>query len=464
MLHRWIWIDFQLTKHSCGMRMLQNFNWSKEKIDESRKQCDRLRDLCTIAEKLGCNPTQLSIAWSLKHEPVQCLLLGAITADQLHQSLQALQVILSRFAFVCVHVQYRWLCYPLQLLPRLSSGVMLELERILENKPVRPPAISTLALRWQSACPPGQPNAGALCGAESPKEEEISIGEESKEASKVGFCEIQWPKETLDTTNKFSKSSTKRTDSLTIRDTQNKNSSTSNLISNNSSRPDNSSTSSANIKSVRSAVAGGSNGDEAAATTDPEQSKKSIRRNTSMISFKSLDFGLKQIYSNMKNKHKESSGSSKPDTTSSSKTSIAKAPYLKIDTVDKDSDENLLTFPRSPYSPRGSFDNNASQYLSTNQPDYSRSSNNSPSPYLCINTPPNLRRSSTSDIIDKKPPGTPAADARRPSTSDLLRRARERKGSEGGKSMMNSNRMGRSVSQGGLPRGGRMGRRTSMAF
>lgn len=129
------------------MRMLQNFNWSKEKIDESRKQCDRLRDLCTIAEKLGCNPTQLSIAWSLKHEPVQCLLLGAITADQLHQSLQALQVILSRFAFVCVHVQYRWLCYPLQLLPRLSSGVMLELERILENKPVRPPAISTLALR-----------------------------------------------------------------------------------------------------------------------------------------------------------------------------------------------------------------------------------------------------------------------------------------------------------------------------
>lgn len=164
----------------------------------------------------------------------------------------------------------------------------------------------------------------------------------------------------------------------------------------------------------------------------------------------------------MKNKHKESSSGSKPDTASSSKTSIAKAPYLKIDTVEKDSDENLLTFPHSPYSPRGSFDNNASQYLSTNRGDYSRSTSNSPSPYLSITTPPNLRRSSTSDIIDKKPAGAPT-DTRRPSTSDLLRRARERKGSEGGKGIM-SGRMGRSVSQGGLPRGGRMGRRTSMAL
>lgn len=40
----------------------------------------------------GCSPTQLSIAWSLKHEPVQCLLIGATTPELLHQSLQALQV------------------------------------------------------------------------------------------------------------------------------------------------------------------------------------------------------------------------------------------------------------------------------------------------------------------------------------------------------------------------------------
>jgi len=56
-----------------------------------------------------------------------------------------------------------------------------------------------------------------------------------------------------------------------------------------------------------------------------------------------------------------------------------------------------------------------------------------------------------------------AQDSRRPSTSDLLRKARERKGSEA--------RMGRSVSHSGLTRGGPGGgggglggRRTSMAF
>lgn len=70
----------------------QSLNWSKEKIDETRRQSDKVRDLCTLAEKLGCSPTQLSIAWTLKHEPVQCLLLGATTAEQLHQSLQSLQV------------------------------------------------------------------------------------------------------------------------------------------------------------------------------------------------------------------------------------------------------------------------------------------------------------------------------------------------------------------------------------
>lgn len=45
-----------------------------------------------LAKKLGCTPTQLSIAWTLKHEPVQCLLLSATNPDILHQNLQSLQV------------------------------------------------------------------------------------------------------------------------------------------------------------------------------------------------------------------------------------------------------------------------------------------------------------------------------------------------------------------------------------
>lgn len=201
--------------------------------------------------------------------------------------------------------------------------------------------------------------------------------------------------------------------------------------------------------------------------------KKAIKRNTSLISFKSLDFNLKTIYSSMKGKHggggnkdsngsncgknKESGGGS-GGTASSSKTSITKTPYVRVETVDQDETENLLTFPQSPYAHRGSFDKTNSHYLSTvQQSDYSRSQTSSP--FLCINTSPNLRRSSTSDIIDKKPIVSPNVESRRPSTSDLLRRARERKGGE-----PSSNKIGRSVSQGGLQRGGRAGRRTSIAF
>ena len=36
---------------------------------------------------------------------------------------------------------------PLQIVPKLTTAVVAELERILDNKPVRPPMISTLAMR-----------------------------------------------------------------------------------------------------------------------------------------------------------------------------------------------------------------------------------------------------------------------------------------------------------------------------
>lgn len=60
--------------------------------EETRRQTDRIRELNALAEKLGCNLTQLAIAWSLKNESVQCLLLGANSVDQLYDSIQSLQV------------------------------------------------------------------------------------------------------------------------------------------------------------------------------------------------------------------------------------------------------------------------------------------------------------------------------------------------------------------------------------
>ncbi|XP_017877055.1 voltage-gated potassium channel subunit beta-2 isoform X3 [Ceratina calcarata] len=102
------------------------YGWKEKSTDETetRKYSDKLRDVCALAERLGCSFGQLAIAWSLKNESVQCLLLGASNIDQLYESLQSLQ-----------------------LIPKLNANIMSEIERILDNKPTRPPMISTLALR-----------------------------------------------------------------------------------------------------------------------------------------------------------------------------------------------------------------------------------------------------------------------------------------------------------------------------
>lgn len=46
-----------------------------------------------MAERFGCTPSQLAIAWSLKNEHVHSVLIGALSTDQLHEHLQALQVL-----------------------------------------------------------------------------------------------------------------------------------------------------------------------------------------------------------------------------------------------------------------------------------------------------------------------------------------------------------------------------------
>ncbi|VEN40512.1 unnamed protein product [Callosobruchus maculatus] len=101
-------------------------SWMRDRVqsEEQRRHTERIRELNTLAEKLGCSLTQLAIAWCLKNETVQCLLLGASSVEQLFDSIQSLQ-----------------------LIPKLNSNVIMEIERILENRPIRPPMISTLALR-----------------------------------------------------------------------------------------------------------------------------------------------------------------------------------------------------------------------------------------------------------------------------------------------------------------------------
>jgi len=96
----------------------------KLSAEEIQRQNGKLRDISNLAERFGCTPSQLAIAWSLKNEHVHSVLIGAISTQQLFEHLHALQ-----------------------LVPKLTASVVLDLERILDNKPVRPPMISSLAMR-----------------------------------------------------------------------------------------------------------------------------------------------------------------------------------------------------------------------------------------------------------------------------------------------------------------------------
>ncbi|XP_044728022.1 voltage-gated potassium channel subunit beta-2 isoform X2 [Chrysoperla carnea] len=118
--------SFSWTEDETAAANKESYTWLKDRLqpEESRRQSDKLRDIANLAEKLGCTISQLAVAWCLKNESVQCLLLGASTVEQLYENIQSLQ-----------------------LLPKLNTTTMAEIERILENKPSRPPMVSTLALR-----------------------------------------------------------------------------------------------------------------------------------------------------------------------------------------------------------------------------------------------------------------------------------------------------------------------------
>ncbi|CAG0919983.1 unnamed protein product [Notodromas monacha] len=94
---------------------------SRLTMEEFQTQRDQQAALVDVADRIGCSVSHLSLAWCLKNEDVQCVLVGAPTPDQFLDQLCCLQI-----------------------LPRMTPGLMMEIEQILENKPVRPAMISTL--------------------------------------------------------------------------------------------------------------------------------------------------------------------------------------------------------------------------------------------------------------------------------------------------------------------------------
>uniref|UniRef100_A0A8C4Y0J4 Voltage-gated potassium channel subunit beta-1 n=1 Tax=Gopherus evgoodei TaxID=1825980 RepID=A0A8C4Y0J4_9SAUR len=94
---------------------LKCYQWLKEKIvsEEGRKQQIKLKDLSPIADRLGCTLPQLAVAWCLRNEGVSSVLLGSSNPEQLIENLGAIQV-----------------------LPKMTSHVVSEIDTILGNKPI----------------------------------------------------------------------------------------------------------------------------------------------------------------------------------------------------------------------------------------------------------------------------------------------------------------------------------------
>jgi len=85
----------------------------------------RVKQLEAVAEKLGASLAQLVVAWSLRNNTSQSLILSAASVDHL-----------------CL------LLNSLQLLPKLTNAIMDDIDKLLSNKPSRPPMVSTLQQRW----------------------------------------------------------------------------------------------------------------------------------------------------------------------------------------------------------------------------------------------------------------------------------------------------------------------------
>ncbi|XP_028266301.1 voltage-gated potassium channel subunit beta-2-like [Parambassis ranga] len=92
---------------------LKGYQWLKDKIvsEEGHRQQLKLKDLQAVAERLGCTLPQLAIAWCLRNDGVNSVLLGASRTEQLMENIRAIQV-----------------------LPKLSLSILSEVESILGNK------------------------------------------------------------------------------------------------------------------------------------------------------------------------------------------------------------------------------------------------------------------------------------------------------------------------------------------
>jgi voltage-dependent potassium channel beta subunit len=93
---------------------LEGFDWLKDRWAVESK-LEKVRRLSDYANKLGTDLAALSIAWCIKNPNVSTAILGATKKEQLFANLKALDV-----------------------LPLLTTEVMIEIDNIMQTKPVLP--------------------------------------------------------------------------------------------------------------------------------------------------------------------------------------------------------------------------------------------------------------------------------------------------------------------------------------
>ena len=93
---------------------LPGMEWLKEELvgASAQPKIDVVKKLKPVAEGLGCSRAQLALAWCLKNPNVSSAITGATRPEQMKENLGALDV-----------------------LPKLTNGVMREIESLLERAP-----------------------------------------------------------------------------------------------------------------------------------------------------------------------------------------------------------------------------------------------------------------------------------------------------------------------------------------
>jgi voltage-dependent potassium channel beta subunit len=93
---------------------LPGYEWLRERFEkpETAQKIDKVKQLVPIAQELDCTVAQLALAWCLANPNVSTVITGASKVSQVTENMKALDV-----------------------LPKLTAGVLDRIEQVLQNKP-----------------------------------------------------------------------------------------------------------------------------------------------------------------------------------------------------------------------------------------------------------------------------------------------------------------------------------------